>query len=284
MNTAPRTMGISAAVMISTGLVSLVSGISVVADDEEIPNQRGIQVDKPSAITITVLYNNISHDPRLTTAWGMSCLIEGMEKTILFDTGGDGRILLSNMKKLGKAPKPVDVVVLSHIHGDHVGGIWEFLKQKSNVEVYMPKSFPVSFKKRVEKTGAKVFSVEKPTEIGKNIYSTGQMGTSMKEQSLVLRTSQGLVVVIGCAHPGVANIVKKAKQTWKDYVYLVFGGFHLMAYSERQVERLIAELKRLGVKKVGPSHCTGGKPIEMFKRAWRKNFIDLSCGTSATIP
>lgn len=277
-------MEISAAVMIITGLVSLVSGISVVADDERSQNQRKIQVDKPAAITLTILYNNVPHDPRLTTAWGMSCLIEGMEKTILFDTGGDGRILLSNMKKLGKAPKQVDVVVLSHIHGDHVGGLWEFLKEKSDVKVYLPKAFPDNFKKRVQRAGVEVFSVGKPTKIGKNIYSTGQMGAWMKEQALVLRTAKGLVVVTGCAHPGVANFVKRAKKIWKDDVYLVFGGFHLMAYSERQVEGLITELKQLGVKKVGPSHCTGGKPIEMFRKAWGKDFIDLGCGAGITIP
>ena len=83
------------------------------------------------SITLTVLYNNAPHDQRLTTAWGMACLVEGAVETVLFDTGDDGSVLLRNMKALGKSPADVTVVVLSHIHADHMGGLAEFLKQNS---------------------------------------------------------------------------------------------------------------------------------------------------------
>jgi 7,8-dihydropterin-6-yl-methyl-4-(beta-D-ribofuranosyl)aminobenzene 5'-phosphate synthase len=93
-------------------------------------------------LSITVSYDNNPYKERLTAAWGFSCVIRGTEKTILFDTGGDGSILLANMEELGINPKEIDLVVLSHIHGDHVGGLSSFLEKNPEVVVYLPKSFP----------------------------------------------------------------------------------------------------------------------------------------------
>lgn len=231
-------------------------------------------------MNITVLYNNVPHDARLETGWGFSCLIEGMEKTILFDTGGDGRVLLSNMKVLGKRAEQTDVVFLSHVHGDHSGGLWDFLREHGDVELYVPESFPPEFKQRAEKAGARVIAVDSAAELGEGIHSTGQMGQGPKEQALILRSPRGLVVVTGCAHPGVVNMVRRAKEICKDEIYLLLGGLHLGAYAGREVEGIVAELKKLGVKKVGPSHCTGEKPTEMFREAWGKDFLDLGCGAT----
>lgn len=233
---------------------------------------------KDREVSFAIVYNNVPCDEELTTAWGLSCLIKGMEKTILFDTGGDGSILLSNMRKMAIDPKAVDVVFLSHIHGDHVEGIQGFLETNSDVVVYLPESFPEEFKERVRETGAEVVSVRNPVEICKNVHSTGELGTTVKEQSLAIDTPRGLIVVTGCAHPGVVNIVKTARELLKGHVYLVLGGFHLMAYSEREVRKIIEELKELGVEKVGPSHCTGGRPIKLFREAWGEDFFDLGCG------
>lgn len=240
--------------------------------------QTEIKKMVPSVIEITVLYNNVAQDTRLIPAWGMSCLIEGMEKTILFDTGGDGRILLSNMRKLGKDPAKVEAVVLSHIHGDHTGGLSEFLRAAGNVELYIPKSFPDGFRRQAEELGHTTTMIGKPVQIAKDVYSTGEMGDGIKEQALILNTSKGLVVITGCAHPGVVDLVRRAKEVCTGDVYLVMGGFHLMGYSDREVQKIIKELKDLGVKKVGPSHCTGDRPIELFRQVWKENFVELGCG------
>ena len=140
-------------------------------------------------INITMPYNNIPQHPVLTTGWGLSCLIEGAEKTILFDTGGDGKILLSNLKRLKKDPLKVDTVVLSHVHGEHTGGLEEFLTVAGDVELYVPGSFPVQFIKGAEDMGYKVTAVDKPMAICKSLFSTGQMGAEIKEQALVLKAS-----------------------------------------------------------------------------------------------
>ncbi|MEW6556799.1 MAG: MBL fold metallo-hydrolase [Elusimicrobiota bacterium] len=214
----------------------------------------------------------------------MSCIIEGIEKTILFDVGGMGTILLSNMEKLRIDPKQVDVIVLSHIHDDHIGGIWDFLEKNNDVIVYLPESFPEGFKHDVEKMCQKVISVKNPVKLLENVYSTGELGTLIKEQSLVLNTEKGIIVITGCAHPGIVNIVKEAiKITKNNNVYLVLGGFHLIAYSENEIEEIIKDLKKLEVKMVGPSHCTGDRPIELFREAWGKDFFDLGCGAKIKI-
>ena len=239
------------------------------------------------------------HNRNLTTAWGFSCLIEGLEKTILFDTGGDGGILLSNMEKLKVDPQEIDVVVISHIHWDHRGGLLNLLDKNNKITVYLPVSLPQDFKEKVGRKGAKVISVRNPIKICKNVYSTGEQGTwtrlpdalsrqaiggQVKEQSLVIDTEKGLIVLTGCAHPGVVNIVRNAQGLLKkEKVYFVLGGFHLLAYSEPQVKRIIRDLKKIGVEKVGPSHCTGGRPIELFREAWKENFFDLGCGARLVI-
>jgi len=234
-------------------------------------------------INITMLYNNIPQHPALTTGWGLSCLIEGAEKTILFDTGGDGKILLSNLKRLKKDPLKVDTVVLSHVHGDHTGGLEEFLTVAGDVEFYVPGSFPVQFIKGAEDMGYKVTAVDKSVAICKSLFSTGQMGAEIKEQALVLKASGGLVVIMGCAHPGLVNMLKKAKQVGADDIYLAMGGFHLMEYLDHEIKEVIQTLKGLGLKNIAPSHCTGNRPTHMFKDAWQNNFIQMGCGAHLTV-
>lgn len=237
-----------------------------------------------NGMKLTILFNNVPYDKNLTTAWGFSCLIQCPEKTILFDTGGDGNILLSNMRKLAIDPKKITSIVLSHIHGDHTGGLWRLLDENNNVTVYLPESFPIKFKDEVKKKGAKVVSIYNPIEIYRDVYSSGEMGNWIKEQSLILKTRKGLVMVTGCAHPGIVNIVRHGKEWLKDRVYLVLGGFHLMGYTDGQIKKVIKELKEMGVEKIAPSHCTGENAIYLFKEAWGEDFIDGGCGAMMSVP
>jgi 7,8-dihydropterin-6-yl-methyl-4-(beta-D-ribofuranosyl)aminobenzene 5'-phosphate synthase len=146
---------------------------------------------------ITVVYDNNPHKEGLKTSWGFSCLIRGIEKTILFDTRGDGSLLLRNMKGMGIDPRQIDLIVLSHIHGDHVGGLRSILEKNPDVIVYMPESFPEDFKEDVKGCGTKVIEVRGPFKICEHVYSTGEMGTWIKEQSLIVKTEKGILVVRG---------------------------------------------------------------------------------------
>lgn len=235
-------------------------------------------------LTLTVTYNNVPFNQGLKTAWGKSVFIKGMEKSILFDTGGDGSILLFNMGKLKIDPTEIDIVFLSHIHYDHVGGLDAFLRENNEALICLPSSFPDNFKNKVKNKSAKLSSIKEVEEICKNVWSTGELGTSIKEQSLVLSTPKGLVVLTGCAHPGIVEIVKFVKNYFEKNIYMVLGGFHLISLSESEIIKIINELKKLRVKKIAPSHCSGEQAIELFKEAWGEDFVESGCGARIRIP
>jgi 7,8-dihydropterin-6-yl-methyl-4-(beta-D-ribofuranosyl)aminobenzene 5'-phosphate synthase len=236
-------------------------------------------------LKIIIVYDNNGYDSRLETKWGFSCLIEGPERTILFDTGGDSTTLLSNMGKLKIDPEEVDAIVLSHIHGDHVGGLDGFLEENSNVIIYLPESFPKSFKDRAMSFGAEVVEVSQAKELFTGVYTTGELGNGVKEQSLIVTSSQGLVVITGCAHPGVVNIVRKAKDVMAEkLVYLVIGGFHMSGASTHQIQSVIEGFRQLGVRKVAPCHCSGDETRKLFREEYEEDYIDSGAGKIITLP
>ena len=235
-------------------------------------------------VTITILYDNNKYNPALETAWGFSCLIKGLEKTILFDTGGEGDILLSNMEKLDIDPQQIEIVVLSHIHYDHVGGLFTLLEKNHNLIVYLPESFPENFKDKVKRYGAEVIEVDNFVGICQNVYSTGQLGIWIKEESLIIKIDKGLIVITGCAHPGIVNIVKTTKELLDIPIYLVMGGFHLGGTSKKKIDKIINEFKKEGMKRVAPCHCSGDLAREEFKKAYGDNFILAGVGKRFEIP
>jgi 7,8-dihydropterin-6-yl-methyl-4-(beta-D-ribofuranosyl)aminobenzene 5'-phosphate synthase len=227
---------------------------------------------------LTILYDNNPYDYRLKSSWGFSCLIELEEKTVLFDTGGDGEILLYNMRVLSKDPKTIDMIILSHIHGDHTGGLWSLLGEKPTSKVYIPASFPQEFEQKVKKYGGEVVRVDASLEIDRGIYSTGEMDHGIKEQSLIINTSKGMILITGCAHPGILEIIKKAKTTAKEDIYVVLGGWHLSSAGEREIKGIIDAFQRMGIQKVAPCHCTGDRAMAMFKSEYGENFIKAGAG------
>jgi 7,8-dihydropterin-6-yl-methyl-4-(beta-D-ribofuranosyl)aminobenzene 5'-phosphate synthase len=203
---------------------------------------------------------------------------------VLFDTGGDGDILLSNMQRLGLDPKAVDAVVLSHIHGDHTGGLDTFLARNPDVTVYMPESFPASFHQEVIRRGAAVETVSGPRRLLDSLHSTGEMNHGIKEQALIIDTPRGLIVMTGCAHPNVADMAERARASLGKNIYLLLGGFHLGGSSDAEIRAIIQRLKALGVRKVAPSHCTGDNAIRLFRDSWRENFIEGGLGAIIEVP
>ncbi len=234
-------------------------------------------------LDLTIVYDNNPYNEKLETKWGFSCLVEGLEKTILFDVGGEGLVLLQNMKKLKIDPDTIDVIVLSHIHYDHIGGLSHFLKKNPHVTVYMPISLPQSVKDKVRDAGAKLIEVHRSLRICKNAYSTGELGAWIKEESLVIKTSKGLVIITGCAHPGIVDIVKKAKEMLKINVYLVLGGFHLCWMNAWQVKGIIKGIKKEKVEKVAPCHCSGDLARKHFEKIYERDFISAGCGKKIKI-
>jgi len=244
----------------------------------------GTEMAKQGRLRLHVVFNNVPYKAGMETGWGFSCLIEGLDKTILFDTGGSGDILLANMQRLGLDPEGVDAVVLSHIHGDHTGGLGAFLTRNPDVTVYMPESFPASFQRGVKHLGAATESVSGPQRLMDSVYSTGEMGWAIKEQALMVDTRQGLIVITGCAHPNVADMAEQAQMYLGKNIYLLMGGFHLGGRSDAEIRTIIRRLKSLDVKKIAPSHCTGDNAIRMFRDAWGDNFVEGGLGAVIHVP
>jgi len=205
---------------------------------------------------ITIIYDNEVWKEGLKSDWGFSCLIEAYEKKILFDTGANGSILLDNMEKLGIDSAIVEEVIISYAHFDHTGGLSSFLNVNNNVMIYVPVSL------RGIRNAKEVIAASEPIKIHENIFSTGELKGI--EQSLIIKTDKGLVIIAGCSHPGVNNILKAALQFGKPYA--IIGGLHGFDQFD-----LIE-----GLALVCPAHCTQFK--SKIKALYPEKYIDGGAG------
>lgn len=242
-----------------------------------------VQQDPIQDLRITVLYDNNPYKDGLETAWGFACLVEGPEKTILFDTGGKGPILLANMQKLGIQLETIDVIVLSHEHGDHTGGLQDFLRQHPAVTLYVPQSFSSGFKEKVTHENTTMVEVDNAVKICDNVYSSGDIEGRIREQAIILRAANGLIVITGCAHPGIVKIVRTAKNLLDDEVLFVMGGFHLKDNGQNAITNIVSDFKQLGVKYAAPSHCSGDAARAVFKEHYQDHFISIGVGAVLTL-
>lgn len=206
---------------------------------------------------ITIVYDNEIKTRGLRAGWGFSSLIEtGKAPPILFDTGADSSILLHNLKALEIDPKRIGIIVISHAHGDHAGGLEGLLQINKTAEVYIPASFWGAI------PGRKVTTVTDSLQIAGGVFSTGELGGM--EQSLALETSQGILVVVGCAHPGLGEIIDTASRFGE--VYGVVGGFHAFH-----------DFSRLnGLSLICPCHCTLYK--SEIRQLFPKQCIECGAG------
>lgn len=209
---------------------------------------------------VTIVYDNEVNQEGLKAGWGFSSLIENKNETpILFDTGADSPTLLHNMSELGIDPKAIGIIVISHAHGDHTGGLWGILEVNKDAEMYVPASL------RGTIPGRKVTRVTGSLQISEEVFSTGELKGI--EQSLALKTDKGMLVIVGCSHPGVGEIIDAASRWGK--AYGIIGGFH----GFRDFDRLV------GLSLICPCHCT------QYKSEIKRRFPDkfLECGAGLVI-
>jgi 7,8-dihydropterin-6-yl-methyl-4-(beta-D-ribofuranosyl)aminobenzene 5'-phosphate synthase len=205
---------------------------------------------------ITILYDNTLFQGNLKPDWGFSCLVEAYNRTILFDTGANGDLLLKNMEKMNIHPSSVDDVFISHAHFDHVGGLSAFLNRNSRVTVFVPVSL------RGVRHAKKVIHVDEPMTLYENFYSTGELEEI--EQAMAVKTAKGLVLIVGCSHPDMKNIMETASQFGR--IYAIVGGLH--GFDDYEL------FKNLDF--ICPIHCT--QHIAEIKALYPEKYIEGGIG------
>ena len=268
---------------------------------------------KPKA-QITVLYDAFGKNPNLQKDWGYAALVEYDGKRILFDTGDNPDILAHNVKTLGIDLSKLDFVVMSHRHSDHMGGLNYLLSVNPKVKIYAPKenfgvygfSLPSSFYRKdnalppeqryydgkppeIMKFGtawphAHFELIEKTTEILPGIHLIFQISDKpvtmeLRELSLAIETPEGIVLMVGCSHPGLDKIVEAATKIYK-HIYMVTGGFHQVVAKDHEIQQIVSTLQdSYKVDFVAPSHCTGEPAFTAYKKAFGDHYIYAGLGT-----
>ncbi len=213
-------------------------------------------------LKITIIYDNTVVEKHVKSDWGFAALIEYQNHNILFDTGADGHILLHNMKLLGIDPKDIDMVFISHHHFDHTGGLAAFLHENPDVSVYVPQSL------RGIRHAREVHHITEACEILPDIFSSGELNHI--EQCLFIKTNKGIVIVSGCSHPGISNILAKAEEL--GHVHVLFGGLH--GFDNFKLLH--------NIDFVCPTHCT--KHIQKIAELYPNKYIKGGVGRILTYP
>ena len=198
----------------------------------------------------------------------------------MFDAFGDADVLIANMRRLKISFAGIKHIVISHDHWDHTAGLGSLLSLNKDLNVYLCPGFGRRLKNEVIAAGARLIETPLPLKIRENIFTTGQIkaeykGETIFEQALVCTAEKGLVIVTGCAHPGLIEIINRVKIDFPGPLRGIFGGFHLHDYPEEKIKSLLAVLKKEGIVWAGPTHCTGDEAVRMFRDHFAENFLEV---------
>jgi len=268
---------------------------------------------------VTFLYDAFGHDNGMQKDWGFSALLEIAGKRILFDTGNNSEIFAQNIQAKGVDLTNLDFAVISHRHGDHMGGLNHLLQVNPTVPIYVPKenfgvfgaSLPGTFYKGnaslpsnmryFDGNPPKTLSFGTPwaegnfnfvtetTEVFPGIHLIllkGEWGVDLDvmEVSLAIETSHGVVLIVGCSHPTIEKIVKTAMDEIKQPIYLVLGGLHLLPSSNEEIQNVASALHdTLNVENIAPVHCTGEAAFEILKETFAERYLYAGVGTTIVL-
>ncbi|MEI7785385.1 MAG: MBL fold metallo-hydrolase [Betaproteobacteria bacterium] len=267
---------------------------------------------------ITVLFDALCSDPNLIKDWGYAALVELNGRRILFDTGNNGETLAHNARALGVDLSRLDMVVMSHRHGDHMGGMAHLLSVNPKVKIYAPKEgfgvyggdLPGSFYRKSESLppqrryfdgkppatlhfgsawpGANIQLVDKTTELAPGVHLislvSDKPGTlELRELSLALSTPQGLVLVVGCSHPGIERILEAATKI-DPRIHLIAGGLHMVVNKDEEIAGTINVLQNTyKVAYLAPGHCTGEPAFDAMSQAFNERYLYAGVGTRLSL-
>ena len=269
---------------------------------------------------VTILYDSFGKSPTLTMDWGFAALVDYGGKRILFDTGNNAQIFEHNVKAAGVDLQKLDFVVMSHRHGDHMGGLAYLLKVNPTVKIYAPKERsgvygddqPSSTWYRKDPSlpaeqryysgappeiihmgeawpNANFQLIDKNIEIVPGMYLialvSDKPGTlELRELSLAIRTPDGLVLVVGCSHPGVEHIMQEASAI-DPHINLLFGGLHQIQAPDPEVERIARVLHdQYKLDRIAPGHCTGEPEFAALKKTFGDHYLYAGVGSVVDLP
>ena len=271
-----------------------------------------------SKAQITVLYDAFGKSSTMQKDWGYASLVEYGGKRILFDTGNNPDILAANAKAKGIDLSKLDFAVLSHRHGDHMGGLGYLLKVNPTVKIYAPKEgfgvygadLPGTFYRKDPSLppeqryydgappdvmrfgsawpGANFQLVDKNTEIAPDIHLialvSDKPGTlELRELSIAINTPEGMVIVVGCSHPGIDKIVGAASAI-NPRIHFIAGGFHLVVTSDQDIDNVVTALHdTYQVEYVAPGHCTGEPAFSALRKAFGNHYLYAGLGTTVEV-
>jgi 7,8-dihydropterin-6-yl-methyl-4-(beta-D-ribofuranosyl)aminobenzene 5'-phosphate synthase len=269
----------------------------------------------PTNAQITILYDAFGKVPVMQKDWGYGALIEYGGRRILFDTGNNPDVLAQNARAKGVDLSRLDFVVMSHRHGDHMGGMAYLLSVNPKVKIYAPKEgfgvygadLPSTFYRKDASlppeqryydgappqvmrfgsawAGANFELIDRTTEIAPRIHLialvSDKPGTlELRELSLAINTSDGMVLVVGCSHPGIEKIVESAA-TIHPRIHFIAGGFHLVVSKDPEIEKVAATLHdSFKIAFVAPGHCTGEPTFTALKKTFGERYLYAGLGTT----
>jgi len=269
-------------------------------------------------VRITILYDAFGKDTTMTKDWGYAALVEINGKRILFDTGDDPVIFAKNVKAKGVDLTRLDFVVLSHRHSDHVGGLSYLISINPRVKIYAPKEgfgifgsdLPGTFYRKdhslsVEMRyydgappetmrfgtvfpGANIQLIDETSEVAPGItlialVSDAPGTKELKELSLAINTPAGIVLVVGCSHPGIETIVAEAAKI-NPHIHFIAGGFHLVVAQDAAIKKVATSLHdTYKVDYIAPGHCTGEPTFAALQRMFGAHYLYAGLGTTVRV-
>lgn len=268
---------------------------------------------------ITILYDAFGKSSPLTRDWGYAALIEDGGKRILFDTGNNAQIFEHNVKALGVDLRNLDFVVISHRHSDHSSGINYLLTINPKIKIYVPDepwglfargvgndfyrkdpslpadmryyggNPPETLEGGTPWPGGNFIPVSQKTEVAPGVFVIPGVSTTpgtleLKELSLAIKSPKGLILIVGCSHPGIEKILE-ASTAIDRHVHVIFGGLHLIKTTDPEISRLATALRdQWKVDQLAPGHCTGEPAFAAFRKAFGDQYLYAGLGSVLELP
>jgi 7,8-dihydropterin-6-yl-methyl-4-(beta-D-ribofuranosyl)aminobenzene 5'-phosphate synthase len=295
--------------LLAVALMVLFSLVNCAVPTQTVPSQTTKRANQ-----ITVIYDVFGKDASMKKDWGYSALVEVGGKRILFDTGNDAAIFAQNVKAKGIDLRQLDFVVMSHRHSDHMAGLSHVLSVNPKVKIYAPKegfgiygsSLPSSFYRKNEAlppemryydgapptvmqfgaawAGANFEPIDKTTEVAPGVWLIALISDApgvkeLRELSLAIDTPNGIVLLVGCSHPGIEAIVEAASKINKK-IHLLAGGFHLLVAPDDVIAKISTSLHDTWqVANIAPGHCTGEPTFSALRQTFGDRYWYAGLGT-----